>query len=175
MNKRIKEIIFKKLYKDLSHAEIIPHQDSIWFIDRENKFWYLEYKKNGTMWYRFGYFTNLFAPFSLEYKEFQLVLAEWMEEVLNYKIKSYRYSSFTPTWTIEDILKCKVTNPYNSVMESGWKVDDVLNHMVTNPRDRISVTDSMLEEVLQPKVRVATYNVGLSNATIDYILSKEFI
>jgi hypothetical protein len=43
MNERLKRIIFKKLDQDLGHAEIIVDDDkSIWFIDRANKFWYLE-------------------------------------------------------------------------------------------------------------------------------------
>ena len=50
MINRIKEVIFKKLYKDLSKTEIIPYQNGIWFIDREKKYWYLEYKKNGDLY-----------------------------------------------------------------------------------------------------------------------------
>ena len=44
MEPKLKKIIFDKLYNDLKNVEIIPYQNSIWFIDRENKFWYFEYK-----------------------------------------------------------------------------------------------------------------------------------
>ena len=47
MNQNLKKIIFKKLYQDLSNVEIITHNESIWFIDRENKYWYIIYEKNG--------------------------------------------------------------------------------------------------------------------------------
>ena len=60
MTDRLKTIIFDKLYKDLSHVEIIPYKDFIWFIDRENKEWYFEYVKPDKLWWRWGYFNDFF-------------------------------------------------------------------------------------------------------------------
>jgi len=44
MNIRIKKRIFDKLYEDLKHAEIIDCGSSIWVVDRDKEYWYLEYK-----------------------------------------------------------------------------------------------------------------------------------
>ena len=83
---RLKKFIFKKLYEDLSHVEIIPYKDSIWFIDRENEHWYFEYEKSGTLWWRYHFFESFFNLFSLEFKVYQSIISEWVEEVLNYKV-----------------------------------------------------------------------------------------
>ena len=70
-NDKLKNIIFKKLYKDLSKVEIIPYGDSIYFIARDEKYWYFEYQKSGTLWWDYYYFSNFFVLFSLEREEYE--------------------------------------------------------------------------------------------------------
>ena len=57
----LKQVIFKKLYMDLKGVEIIPYNNSIYFIDREKKYWYFEYEKNGELWWRYGFFFQIFS------------------------------------------------------------------------------------------------------------------
>lgn len=83
---RLKDIIFKKLYKELSKVEIIPYMGSIYFIDRDNKYWYFEYEKDGKLWYRYDFFISFFVLFSLEWYEYDEVMGEWVEEVLNCRV-----------------------------------------------------------------------------------------
>jgi hypothetical protein len=86
MNIRIKKRIFDKLYNDLKGAEIIDCGDSIWFVDRDKEYWYLEYKKNGYLCFRYRFFDVFFQVFSLKQPEFERVIADWVEEVLNCKV-----------------------------------------------------------------------------------------
>lgn len=80
MNEALKKIIFKKLYDDLSHVEIIHHNDNIWFIDREQKYCYFTInKRNNTLWWRFNFFSHFFSLFSLERKEFEPILLNFFE------------------------------------------------------------------------------------------------
>ena len=88
MNIKLKEIIFNKLYEDLKHVEIIPYYNDIWFIDRENKYWYLRYQKSGDLWWRWEFFNSFFKLFSAERDEYEWVIAEWVEEVLNCKVET---------------------------------------------------------------------------------------
>lgn len=108
MNPKLKKIIIDKLYMDLSHVEIIQYKGYIWFIDREKKYWYFEFEKSGILWWRWGFFINFFRLFSLEENEFQPIIIEWVEEVLNHK----------------------VTTSYDNVNVSLSKVEEVLNHKV---------------------------------------------
>ena len=70
MHPRLKKIIFNKLYEDLKHVEIINYKESVWFIDREKKYWYLECEKDGILWWKYDFFTNFFRLFSMERSEF---------------------------------------------------------------------------------------------------------
>jgi hypothetical protein len=79
---RLKDIIFKKLYKELSKVEIISYKDSVYFIDRDNKYWYFEYENEGKLWWRYDFFKSFFVLFSLESLDFDKVMSVWVEEVL---------------------------------------------------------------------------------------------
>ena len=78
ISEKLKSVIFDKLYQDLKHCEIIPYDGSIYIIARDNKFWYFEYDKGGTLWWRYDFFNTFFELFSLTYKQFQPILGEWV-------------------------------------------------------------------------------------------------
>lgn len=80
---RLKQVVFKQLYKELGNAEIISYKDSIWLIDREKEHWYFEFEKSGRLWWRYYFFNSFFTIFSLEPKDFEPILASWVEEILN--------------------------------------------------------------------------------------------
>jgi len=122
---RLKDIIFKKLYKELSKVEIIPYKDSVYFIDRDNEYWYFEYEKKGKLWWRYNFFLNFFVLFSLEPHEYEKVMGEWVEEVLN----------------------CKVNTTSNSMAQPSKLIDDILNHKVEVTMARITDRSTEVEEV----------------------------
>ena len=111
MNERLKRIIFKKLDQDLGQAEIIVDDNkSIWFIDRTNKYWYLELEKSGHLWWRYSFFEDFFPLFGMERQEYEPVIAEWVEEVLKRKVVSTHPYRKAPGSLVEEVLKRKVVS-----------------------------------------------------------------
>ena len=108
INDRLKRIIFKKLVKDLSHAEIIPYEDSIWFIDRNDKYWYLELRNDGYLWWRYDFFDIFFQAFSLERDDYELLIKEWVERVLNQKVNTILPTRAQHPPRVERVLNQKV-------------------------------------------------------------------
>ena len=104
MNAKLKQYIFNKLYKRLSNAEIIPYNNSIWFIDREERYWYFELENNGTLYWRYGFFPNFFMIFSMERDQFEPIISEWVEEVLNHKVCKTLPDTTTKWDLVEDVL-----------------------------------------------------------------------
>jgi hypothetical protein len=78
---RLKQIIFKQLYRELGDCEIIPYNGSTWFINRDNKHWYFELDESGTLWWRYDFFNSFFQIFSMSLDDFCPVLSSWVEEV----------------------------------------------------------------------------------------------
>ena len=152
MNNKLKQIIFDKLYEDLKHVEIIPHNESIWFIDREKQYWYLEYKKSGSLWWRWQFFSIFFPLFSIEYDEYQWIIAEWVEEVLNCKVMTPYRTGDCSAGTVEEVLDCKVMTPRNQNEVNPHLVEEVLNCKVITSETPIHIQSRKVEEVLNCKV-----------------------
>jgi hypothetical protein len=105
VNDRLKKIIFKKLASDLSHVEIIPYEGSIWFIDRNNKYIYLEFQCSGkALLWKYQFFDVFFSFFSLEQKDYERIIKEWVEHILDRKVASTHDYSATRKSVAEEIL-----------------------------------------------------------------------
>ena len=149
MNKRLKRIIFNKLYEDLSEVEIIHYRDSIWFIDRKEIYWYFEYENSGVLYWRYKYFTDFFTLFTLEPNECQSIMSEWVEEVLNRKVRSTgkilrRFSKAE----VEEVLNCKVHTTTQGFYVNSTKVEEILNCEVNTIVKTNSNKFFMVAEVL---------------------------
>ena len=127
MNDKLKKVIFDKLYMNLSNAEVIDCDGSIWFIDREEKYWYLEYEKSGELWWRLPFFEDFFLLFSMERDEYEPIIIEWVEEVLNCKVTTSIWHKFHYALLVEEVLNCKVTTSLLTSNKYSTSVEELLN------------------------------------------------
>jgi hypothetical protein len=155
MNPRLKQIIKNKLSEDLSSVSIIDFNDSIWFIDAESKYWYLElYKKTQTLWWRLDFFENFFILFGMEQREFVPVITEWVEEVLNGEI----INSTNAVTSVDTVERMRITSNGNIVLTgqvagvTQKKVEEVLNCKVLSTVGNLPPTQVMVEKVLKGEV-----------------------
>lgn len=80
---RIKEILFNKIKSDLSNCEmIVTKSEEIWFIDVETNKWYLSFSNNNTLYYYFEYFSSILPIFSVDKKDYNLILREFAYDIL---------------------------------------------------------------------------------------------
>ena len=86
MSPRLKKLIAKYLLRDLHQVEIIYYRDSIWFIDRENRYWYFEYHKvDKHLWWRWSHFTQSLKIFSMDGEKEQSIFGELVNMILTKK------------------------------------------------------------------------------------------
>ena len=149
---KLKQVIFKRLYKELGNVEIIPYNNSVWFIDRENTYWYLNLSNGGCLYWRYSFFPSFFTFFSLGQSEFEPIISEWVEEVLNHKVKT---STFDLTWKpleVEEVLNHKVDATDGGFIFSKGLVEDVLNHKVKTSSPWNNDGEFVVGKVLNHKV-----------------------
>jgi hypothetical protein len=131
MHERLKRIIFKKLDQDLGHAEIIVDDNkSIWFIDRANKYWYLELRSSGTLWWRYTFFNDFFPLFGMVREEYEPVIAEWVEEVLKRGVSSTLTDILMELRTMEEVFNREVSSTLQSKIAYQNQLGEVLNSRV---------------------------------------------
>jgi hypothetical protein len=170
MNDKLKKIIFEKLNTDLSKVEIIAHNESIWFIDRENKYWCLEFVKSGKLYWRHQFFTQFFHLFTLDRERFEPLIKEWVESILNSgvvltktysdgfnpKVEAVLNNNITSTEVefgvfrneiVEDVLNNGVTSMSKHSHPLGLQVSVILSNSITSSRPAkksITIVDSVL-------------------------------
>jgi len=172
LSSKLKSFIFDELYKELSHAEIIPHKGSIWFINREKQFWYFEFQNDGLLWWRFSYFSSFFSLFSLEAIEYRKIMTEWVEEVLNRKINSTRETNFSNSGGVEEILEYKVSHINPPLPTHNLKVNDVLKYSVETSMSKINdcLNNGIIDEVLNHSVTEEREIYYLNDSVVGEVL-----
>ena len=148
---KLKQLIFKQLYKELGNVEIIPYKDSVWFIDRENSYWYFDFENSGALYWRYGFFPNFFEMFSLEREDFEPILASWVEEVLNRKVSTTAFVEIFSCGAVEEVLNHKIDTTSKWNIHPIGLVEEVLNHKVFTKIEGVWRGDELVEEILDSK------------------------
>ncbi len=161
MDEVLKDFIKQQLYDELSDAEIIPYNGSVWFIDREEKYWYFELEKNGNLYWRYSFFNNFFKIFSMEPNQFEPIISEWVEEVLNHKVSTTGNQGHDSGFWVEEVLNHKVSTTVPYLTIDNGQVEEVLNHKVSKTTRITCSTPWRVEEVLNHKV--STTHLSLHN------------
>jgi hypothetical protein len=175
MNPRLKKIIFSKLNDDLSKVEIILSENqSIWFIDRANKYWYFELEKSGKLWWRYEFFTDFFPLFCLEVNEFQPLLSEWVEGVLNCGV------SATPEYVtraideVEEVLNREVSAATDWASSRTPSVEWVLNREVNTTTSFSERLIPSVEGIFDSNVNMTTRSGHRLHSTVEGILNHGY-
>jgi hypothetical protein len=187
MHPGLKKIVFRKLNQDLSKVEIILSENqSIWFIDRANKYWYFELEKSGKLWWRYEFFTDFFPLFCLEVNEFQPLLSEWVEGILNRGVSTTTSFSERLIPSVEGIFDSNVNMTTRSghrlhstvegILNHGYrkgsrKVDEVLNHKVVTTEYCGIIPSYDLEEVLNREINELDGGELLDVSTLEKVLN----
>ena len=155
MHERLKRIIFKKLDQDLGQAEIIvDNSKSIWFIDRANKYWYLELRSSGTLWWRYTFFNDFFPLFGMVREEYEPVIAEWVEEVLKREVSSTLQSKIAYENQVEEVLNRKVNSTDAKYILPHWELEKVLQIKIQPEETNLKRVLSLKAGVRECKMKI---------------------
>ena len=169
---RLKQLIFKHLYKVLGNCEIIPYNNSIWFINRDNKYWYFELDKSGTLWWRYDFFNSFFLIFSVGSDDFCPVLSSWVEEVLNHKVSTTDSVVFYNNLVVEEVLNHKVSTTVPSADFELRMVEGALNCKVSTTESYFGPFTRGVEEVLNHKICTTDVEMSVMNYVMEQALNQ---
>ena len=169
-----KEGFIKQIEKELNKCEIIynPNTKGIWFINREEKYWYLEYKiETNYLWWRYEFFNMLKTLFSMPDEVFNDVISEWVEDTLNCKVLSTKYLSLDKTHSVEDTLNCKVLTTNETFQARPNWVEDTLNIKVLKTNGELYNYIEMVEDTLNCKVLSTEALISFSDSMVEETLN----
>ena len=131
---KLKKLIFKKIYDDLADAEVIEYGGNIWFIKREDPYFYLEYEHTGVLWYDWDFFKNFFSLFSMNKIDFQPIILDdiQQEDIQQEKIKEKNTINRHISWEDEQLPQNKIDvleEKINTIFQLLNKIDMKLEKM----------------------------------------------
>ena len=172
---KFKEGFIKKIEKELSKCEIIynDNTESIWFINREKKYWYLEYVcETNVLFWRPTFFNLYINIFSIDDETFKSVISKWVEDVLNCKVLSTKSTSLHKRIWVGETLNCKVLstspmlNPPEGTVEETLKCD-VQSIEKNNASNWFTVEETLKCEVLST-CKLERINSNVIDETLNY-------
>ena len=104
-NKRLQKLIYDKLIDDLSGVIYHPHGRDLWFINFETKEWYFQYSNTGQLWYNQIFFKSYFTIFSLYGSDYQKILKNWFENVVNLPVNVIMRKNSNMDYYIDGIMR----------------------------------------------------------------------
>ena len=170
ITEKFKQTIFDKLSEDLSHTELFLHKESIWFIDRKNKYWYLSFKSSGQLYWRWQFFVEFFELFSLERPEYEPLIKEWVEGVLKGGVTTTYTHSYKDNHVVEGVLKGGVTTTYYHLLSCHIQVEGVLKGGVTTTCNCNFISNYRVEGVLKGGVTTTEPDVNTLPSVVEGVL-----
>ena len=182
MNSKFKKVIVDYLLKDLMLVEIIYYKDSIWFINREYKYWYFEYhKKDKHLWWKWSYFQSALKIFSLNGEEHQSIFGELVNMILNKKqILETKYpdrifktvgSVLNFKEEVEEVLNCEIKTTVARISNRFELVEEVLNCEVKTTEPSHRYCHGEVEEVFNCKVKTTQTSLQPRQSLVEEVLN----
>ena len=151
-------------------------------------------EKSGKLWWRYEFFTDFFIIFCLEVNEFQPILSEWVEGILNRGVSATGDLGMERIATVEKIFDSNVNmtrylytrsghrlhSTVEGILNHGYrkgsrKVDEVLNHKVVTTEYCGIISSCDLEEVLNREINELDGGELLDNSTLEKVLNHKVV
>jgi hypothetical protein len=109
-NAKLKKFISKRLFELLSDKIYYPYGKELWIIDLDERNWYFQYNSEGKLHYNPKIFDDFFYIFSLEQKQYQILLKKWFESSFGYPTNQISRRSLDISYYIDGITRGNVKN-----------------------------------------------------------------
>jgi hypothetical protein len=80
MDNKLSQLIENLINKSTKGVDVYRNNGSLWLIFTDEKRWVIELTKDGTLWYNFYFFKNIFKLLSLEVVDHQHHITKWVED-----------------------------------------------------------------------------------------------
>ena len=169
---RTKQFIFNNLIKDLSNVEMIRHDESLWFIDREKKYWYLELVKTGKLYWRYQFFTEFFDMYSIDREVYEPIIREFVELVLNCNVTSTKTTMAVSSQMVSRVLKNNESPRLIAGSIPNTSMDLVLDNGITSTEVEFGVfRNEIVEDALNNGITSTSYHPFAEYEKIDSVLN----
>ena len=124
------DIIFKLIDRAVVGVDTYNHNDSRWLIFTDNKRWVIELTKEGTLWYNYYFFKNIFKLISLDVVETQHYITKWVEDTVINGVKDTKPNERLWQAYVEDTIQNGVKKTDFNMYRDNNAVKDTIQYGV---------------------------------------------
>jgi predicted transcriptional regulator len=148
--KDLNEVINKIINKAVVGCDKYVHNDSTWLIFTDDKKWVIELTKDGTLWYNYDFFKNLFKVLSLDVVENQNYITKWVEETIINGVRNTIQSITQQRRIVEDTIKNGVKHTeYGDWLDGDERFDDIIQNGVKHTVASDCLPSVFVEDTIQ--------------------------
>jgi predicted peroxiredoxin len=157
----MEKIVNRLINESLVNVDRYNNGGSTWLIFTETKQWVIELTKEGTLWYNYNYFKNLFNYLGVDVVENQHYITKWVEDTIQNGVKDTIEYDVASNPEVEDTIQngVKVTNvsptftEYGDWLDGDERLDKIIQNGIkeTNPTNFAAVEDAIQNGVKETK------------------------
>jgi len=128
----MEKIINRLIDEAVVNVDKYVNNNSTWLIFTESKQWVIELTKEGTLWYNYNFFKNLFVYMSMDVVENQHYITKWVEDNIINGVKHLRHRKGADDSRAENIIQngVKEAKPMEGWVNSQKIVDKTIQNGV---------------------------------------------
>ena len=153
MKRDIYELIEKMIDKKVKGADTYINNGSRWLIFTDEKKWIFELTKEGTLWYNYYFFENIFKIISLNVVDNQHHITKWVENFIRNGVKDTGAGVIHLPSKVEDTIQNGVKNTFQFLYQSELEVEDTIQNGVKNTDWCQIGTSTSIEDAIQNGVK----------------------
>jgi len=149
----MEKIINRLINESLVNVDRYNNNNSTWLIFTETKQWVIELTKDGTLWYNYNFFKNLFVYMSMDVVENQHYITKWVEDTIISGVKSIKGEYYKEIQKVEYTIQngVKEIELHKGVRPSS--VEDTIQNGVKDTKWMSDWEGNKVEDAIQNGVK----------------------
>ena len=148
------EFIIRKLLKSkIKGVDNYKHNGSTWLIFTSEKKWVIELTPQGTLWYNYYFFSEIFNFVGLDVVENQHYITKWVEDTIQNGVKDILKQQVTSTQIIENTIQNGVKRAKKHKSNKHQRVEDTIKNGVKNTKGEYYKEIQKVEYTIQNGIK----------------------
>ena len=157
MNEKLIKPIFRFFNNKTKNAEFYKNHGSVWLIFTKEKRWVFELTKEGTLWYNYYLFNDVFKYFSLDVVKNQDYITKWVENIIQNGVKDTFDTEFMPKVMVEDTIQNGVIYTVADESAQHLEVGDTIQNGVIYTWGDVDLRRPTVEDTIQNGIKHTEY------------------
>lgn len=147
------EIVRELIEYNCDGVDKYIHNNSTWLIFTDDKKWVIELTKDGTLWYNYNFFKDVFKYLSLDVVENQHYITKWVENTIINEVRNTLIPNWVSQNDVEDTIKNGVKHIRHSKSEHDSRAENIIQNGVKQTSSHGFEQQNIVENIIQNGVK----------------------